>query len=211
MTSQNKERVKGKKFSQAVTENKLVAWDGGLSFEGSALPELTQRAILKDWLLSSQSFQEVCLEHGMTITEATTLKAKLPHHIVALKKAQEIENFELTGRKTNNETNRLAILVMLSDGMRFSRHLRVMSDLQFQDGTMTSLSLGRIVSAWDKLLHRMGTFLTEDDISSGEGLRALMQMTKEELGDLKSKIQEYRHYKVEIDEADVILESDKNE
>jgi hypothetical protein len=201
--------VKGKKFSAAVTEERddlWNPWDESLTIGDSALPETQQRIILKDWLLSNRPFVEVCLAHGMLQDEAERLESKLPDHIVSLKKAQQIEDLELTGLKTDNEKNRQIIVRGLNDGLIMSRQIRVMTDLLFQSGDLTPLNLSRMVGSWDKVLHRMSTFLTKDEVAEDAGFRAMMQMTREELGDLRSKIKEYRHYKVDIEEAEFVLE-----
>lgn len=206
--------VKGKKFSEAVTEERdelWKPWDESLAIPDSALPETRQRAILKDWLLSSRPFVEICLEHGMSLDEAERLESKLPQHIVALKNAQQIEDLELTGLKTEDEKNRQIIVGIINDGLTMSRKVRIMTDLMFQSGSITPLNLSRMVASWDRILHRVSTFLTKEDAATDEGFRAMMQMTREELGDLRTKIKEYRHYKIDIEEAQLVLEEGEDD
>jgi len=198
-------KVEGKKFSKAVTTKKRSYWDQGLEFDGSTLEIKAQKALLKDWLLSDRSFEEVCQMHGLNEEEARSLKEKLPQNLIALKEMQVSESFSLSGRSTDDDLNRQAILILVSDGLRLSRQVRVMADLEFMSGMLTPANLGRMVGSWDKILHRIGTFLTTPELDEEEGFRALMQLTREELGDLKDKIAEYRRYKLEIPEAEVIL------
>ena len=202
-------KVRGKKFSEAVTLKKRSLWDRGLEFDGSTLPIETQKTLLKDWLLSDRTFEEICQMHGLTEEETLSLKEKLPRNIIALKEMQVTENFSLVGRSTGDEPNRRAVLALISDGLQLSRKVRVMADVQFMDGSLTPRNLGQLVGSWDKILHRIGTFLTTPELEEEEGFRALMQMTREELGDLKKRIQEYRHYKLDVPEAEVVLENGK--
>lgn len=206
MKTEKKRKAKGKKFSRAVTLKKPNLWDQGLKFEGSALPIEFQKSLLKDWLLSDQPFEEICRKYGLDEEETLSLKMKLPQNVIALKDLQVTENFALVGRGTGDDLNRKAVLTLISDGLRLSRKVRVIADLQFSEGALTPSDLSKLVGSWDKILRRVGTFLTSPELEEEEGFRALMQMTRDELGDLKKKIQEYRHYKLQIPEAEVLLE-----
>lgn len=201
------DKIKGKKFSQAVTEDKFALWDKGLIFDGSTLPTLVQRSILKDWLLSDIEFKDVCLSHGLSEEEAQKLEEKLPPNILAMRKAQNSTDLVLT-EGSNVDKNREIIFHLLSDGLRLSRKVRLMADLMFQDGDMKPKDILNLVSSWDKIVNRVGTFLAPEDLKpkEGQGLKALMELTSEALGDLKQKVKEYRKYRVEIPEAEVILE-----
>ena len=202
--------ITGKKFSKAVVNEDgeiwRPSWDDSLSIQDSALPETMQKTILKDWLLSNLPFTEICMKYGMSLEDAERLESKLPSHIVALKDTQQVEDITLTGLRTEDELSRQVILGLLTDGLAASRKVRVMTDVLFASGDMTPLDLSRLVSTWDRILKRVGTFLTKEEITDEAGFRSLMQMTREELGDLRSKIKEYRHYKIDIDEAEVIME-----
>ena len=202
--------ITGKKFSKAVVNEDgeiwRPSWDDSLSIQDSALPETMQKTILKDWLLSNLPFTEICMKYGMSLEDAERLESKLPSHIVALKDTQQVEDITLTGLRTEDELSRQVILGLLTDGLAASRKVRVMTDVLFASGDMTPLDLSRLVSTWDRILKRVGTFLTKEEIPDEAGFRSLMQMTREELGDLRSKIKEYRHYKIDIDEAEVIME-----
>lgn len=214
MTTSNKKeeapdgtpKVEGKKFSKAVTTKKRSYWDQGLEFDGSTLEIKAQKALLKDWLLSDRPFEEICKMHGLDEAQTQSLKEKLPQNVIALKEMQTSEKFSLEGRSTVDDLNRRAILILISDGLRLSRQVRVMADLDFMSGTLTAANLARMVTSWDKIVHRVGTFLTTPELEEEEGFRALMQLTRDELGDLKQRIAEYRRYKLEIPEAEVILE-----
>ena len=70
----SEDKKKLKKFSKAVTEERDSLWEKGLELDGSTLPSLVQREILKDWLLSDSSFKEVCLAHGLSAKEAESLE-----------------------------------------------------------------------------------------------------------------------------------------
>lgn len=204
-------QITGKKFSEAVLNEQSDTWrpwDDSLSIQDSALPQTMQKTILKDWLLSNRSFVEICMKHGMSLEEAGRLESKLPSHIVSLKNSQQVEDLTLTGLHTEDELNRQIVLGLLTDGLAASRKVRVMTDVMFESGKLTPLDLSRLVSTWDRILKRVGTFLTKEDLPEEAGFRSLMQMTREELTDLRSRIQEYRHYKVDIDEAEVILEEE---
>ena len=203
-------KVKGKAFSKAVTENRPRLWDDGLEFDGSMIPVVFQKTLLKDWLTSERSFEEICHTHGLTEQETRSLKAKLTQSAIALKELQT-QNFELAGREAGDEAGRQAILVILSDGIRLSRHLRVMAEMEFLDGQMTPDSLVKLVNSWDKILRGVGKFLTTEELNKEKGFRLIMDMTRSELKDLKDKVADYRSFKLEVQEAEVVLDGTEEE
>ena len=208
--SPSEEKIEGKKFAKAVTEERAELWDRGLAFDGSTLPPLVQKEILKDWLLSDLEFKEVCLSHGLSEEEAQKLEERLPPNILAMRKAQNSTELALVGSE-DIDKNREIIFNLLSDGLRLSRMVRLMADLMFRSGSMKPKDILNFVSSWDKIVRGIGNFIAPEELrpKEGQGLKALMELTSEALGDLKMKIKEYRKYKIEIPDAEVILEKSK--
>ena len=208
-----KEKIEGKKFSKAVTEDRSGLWDQGLAFDGSTLPALIQRDILKDWLLRSDlEFKEVCKLHGLSEEEAQKLEEKLPPNLLAMRRTQNSTELALAkgkGIDKDPEVNANFCLV----GLRFLNKASLMADLMFQTGNLKPKELLNLVSVWDKVVSRIEVSLTPEGEKrkDREGLKALMELTSEALGDLRQKVKEYRKYKVEIPEAEIILEDKKEE